>query len=278
MLRIGEFSNLTGISIHMLRNYDKIGLLIPEHTDRINGYRYYNERQIVVANQIQVLKNLGFGLKEIATILIQDESNKNIIKFVHKKKKEKNEELENIKAQIQLMEQAIRDLKKQDMCALSVVIKRISARRVASYRGIIHKFSDEGLLWAELTKNCQQLGVQFADVEYSFAITHRYDSQNLVIDVEVQRVVEKLYQDTDKIHFFEIEECVAATIAFQGVYSQIGDVMQYMAEWVKENQYQICGEAFTTYYISPGNETNPEKFITEVCFPIKKYKTLLTLV
>ncbi len=30
MLKIGEFSTLTGISIHMLRNYDKIGLLRPE--------------------------------------------------------------------------------------------------------------------------------------------------------------------------------------------------------------------------------------------------------
>ena len=87
MLRIGEFSNLTGISIHMLRNYDKIGLLIPEHTDEINGYRYYNERQIVIGNQIQVLKNLGFGLKEIAKIQMQAGSNENIIQFVQMKQK-----------------------------------------------------------------------------------------------------------------------------------------------------------------------------------------------
>jgi DNA-binding transcriptional MerR regulator len=270
MLRIGEFSNLTGISIHMLRNYDKIGLLIPEHTDEINGYRYYNERQIVIGNQIQVLKNLGFGLKEIAKIQMQAGSNENIIQFVQMKQKEKYTELDNIKAQIKLMEQAIRDLNKQEMCALSVVIKKIPARKVASYRGIIHQFSEEGMLWAELTKRCQQLGVRFTEVEYSFAITHQYDAQDSVIDVEVQRVVEKLYQDSDKVRFFEIGECVVATIAFQGVYSQIGDVMHYMADWVKENQYQVCGKSFTTYYLSPGNEANPEKFITEVCIPIKK--------
>lgn len=29
MLKIGEFATITGISINMLRNYDKIGLLIP---------------------------------------------------------------------------------------------------------------------------------------------------------------------------------------------------------------------------------------------------------
>jgi effector-binding domain-containing protein len=156
------------------------------------------------------------------------------------------------------------------MIALNVVIKKISARKVASYRGRIHQFSEEGLLWAELAKNCLQLGVPFAEVEYSFAITHQYDYQNMVIDVEVQRVVEKLHQDTEQIHFLEIEECVAATIAFQGVYNQIGDVIEYLKEWIKENDYQIGGKSFTTYYISPGNEQNPEKFITEICFPIKK--------
>lgn len=236
MFKIGEFSNLTGISIHMLRNYDKIGLLIPEHTDRTNGYRYYNERQILAANQIQVLKNLGFGLKEIASIQIQYETKDNIIHSIQKKIFEKHEDVEKIKVQIQLMEQAISNLKNQDMFALSVVVKKIPVRKVASYRGIIHKFSDEGLLWKELTVNCQQLGVHFADVEYSYAITHQYDSVNSVIDVEVQRVVEKCYPDSDKVHFGEIEECVAATLAFQGGYGQISHIMLYMQEWLKKNQ------------------------------------------
>lgn len=270
MLKIGEFSNLTGISIHMLRNYDKIGLLIPEYIDRANSYRYYNERQIVAANRIQVLKNLGFGLKDIAAIQIQEESNENIIKFLQMKKLEKNKELEKTKAQMQLMEQAIRDLRKQDLYALSVVIKKIPSRLVASYRGTINHFSDEGLLWTELFENCQHLGVQFSEVDYSFAITHQYDLKNSVIDVEVQRVIEKLHPDTDKVHFKQIDECIAATIAFQGKYGQITEIKKYMRKWVKENQYLICGELFSIYYISPGNETNPEKFITEICFPIKK--------
>ncbi|NBH81077.1 MerR family DNA-binding transcriptional regulator [Clostridiaceae bacterium] len=41
MLKIGEFSVLSQISIHMLRHYDEIGLLIPEHVDDFTGYRYY---------------------------------------------------------------------------------------------------------------------------------------------------------------------------------------------------------------------------------------------
>lgn len=48
MLKIGEFATITGISINMLRNYDKIGLLIPEYVDEVNNYRYYNESQIII--------------------------------------------------------------------------------------------------------------------------------------------------------------------------------------------------------------------------------------
>ena len=33
MFKIGEFSKLSRISIRMLRHYDEIGLLVPEHTD-----------------------------------------------------------------------------------------------------------------------------------------------------------------------------------------------------------------------------------------------------
>lgn len=36
MLRIGEFSALSSISINMLRHYDKIGLLIPKHVDQVS--------------------------------------------------------------------------------------------------------------------------------------------------------------------------------------------------------------------------------------------------
>lgn len=38
MLKIGEFSVLSQISIHMLRHYNDIGLLIPEHVSDIPLY------------------------------------------------------------------------------------------------------------------------------------------------------------------------------------------------------------------------------------------------
>ena len=41
MLKIGEFSKLSRVSIRMLRRYNEVGLLLPAETDPITGYRYY---------------------------------------------------------------------------------------------------------------------------------------------------------------------------------------------------------------------------------------------
>lgn len=65
MLKIGEFSKLSRVSVRMLRHYDEIGLLPPASIDSATGYRYYSEDQLPVAGRITALRDIGFGLGEI---------------------------------------------------------------------------------------------------------------------------------------------------------------------------------------------------------------------
>lgn len=70
MLKIGDFSKLTRISIQMLHYYNEIDLPIPEETGGDTGYRYYGTSQLPMAELIQVLKNMEFSLimmKEVLT-------------------------------------------------------------------------------------------------------------------------------------------------------------------------------------------------------------------
>ena len=69
MLRIGEFSKLSRISIRMLRYYDEMGLLVPETIDPFTGYRYYSETQLFTAGRINALKDMGFKLCDAAELL-----------------------------------------------------------------------------------------------------------------------------------------------------------------------------------------------------------------
>ena len=59
MLKIGEFSKLSRISVRMLRHYDEIGLLKPAKIDRSTDYRYYREDQLPIAGRIAALKDMG---------------------------------------------------------------------------------------------------------------------------------------------------------------------------------------------------------------------------
>ena len=69
MLKIGDFSKLSRISIRMLRHYDEIGLLTPKSIDDFIGYRYYAKEQLPIADRISSLKNMGFRLSAIGEIL-----------------------------------------------------------------------------------------------------------------------------------------------------------------------------------------------------------------
>ena len=56
MLKIGEFSKLSRVSVRMLRHYDELGLLAPSEVDPMTGYRYYSERQLIAAGRIAALR------------------------------------------------------------------------------------------------------------------------------------------------------------------------------------------------------------------------------
>lgn len=269
MLKIGEFSTLTGISIHMLRNYDKIGLLKPEQIDCMNNYRFYGEKQIVRANHIWVLKSLGFGLNEISEILMDNTTDDMIRSFLESKIREKEESLSITERQIAQMRQALNDLDTQNGCTLSVSVKKLSSRKLVSLRDFIREFTEEGLLWERLDRACRANGVKSADAQYCMAMTHSVDFEKKLIDTEVFRVVEQAGQDIEGLRFSDMSETEAAVVAFQGIYSQIGDINRYIYRWIVENGYRISGKAFNIYYISPENEPNPENYVTEICFPIK---------
>ena len=67
---VHTLAKLSGISIRTLHYYDEIGLLKPAYIAE-NGYRYYQEKQLLLLQQILFFRELGFTLKQIQKILAQ---------------------------------------------------------------------------------------------------------------------------------------------------------------------------------------------------------------
>ncbi len=101
--KIGDFSNLVNISIRTLRYYDEIGLLKPEFVDKFTNYRYYTEDNVVEAQFITLLKEVGFTLQEIIDYKIflnnYDSDDEGTNQFLLKKQQQISEEMEKLQEQ-----------------------------------------------------------------------------------------------------------------------------------------------------------------------------------
>src|SRR5690625_6878698 len=69
MLSIGALAQIGQVTHRMLRHWDSAGLLVPAQVDPFTGYRSYDPSQLERLHRIVALRQLGFGLDDIALIL-----------------------------------------------------------------------------------------------------------------------------------------------------------------------------------------------------------------
>src|SRR5436309_2555224 len=65
---VRQVAEMSGVSVRTLHFYDETGLLKPARQG-INGYRYYENSQLLRLQQILFYRELGFELKQIKKVL-----------------------------------------------------------------------------------------------------------------------------------------------------------------------------------------------------------------
>src|SRR5262245_15383988 len=65
---VKQVAKMSGVSVRTLHFYDETGLLKPAYVGA-NGYRFYEEPQLLTLQQILFYRELGFELKQIKRIL-----------------------------------------------------------------------------------------------------------------------------------------------------------------------------------------------------------------
>ncbi|GGV16883.1 hypothetical protein GCM10010182_42290 [Actinomadura cremea] len=66
MLSIGEFANMTGLSVKALRHYDEKEVLSPVEVDPATGYRRYSEGQVRSGALVRAMRDAGLPLPAVA--------------------------------------------------------------------------------------------------------------------------------------------------------------------------------------------------------------------
>jgi DNA-binding transcriptional MerR regulator len=65
---VQQLAKLAGVSVRTLHHYDQIGLLKPARIEN-NGYRKYEERELLQLQQILFFRELDFPLEEITRVM-----------------------------------------------------------------------------------------------------------------------------------------------------------------------------------------------------------------
>ena len=269
MLKIGEFSKLSRVSIRMLRHYDDIGLLKPAEIDSFTGYRYYSPEQLPVIGRITALKDMGFQLADIVKILAVYENREELDAYLAKRQLELNKSLETTQHQMRLLETARQRLRKEQNMTYNVSLKTIPQRYAATVHMTIPRYEDEGMVWQILNEETAPLNMIPADP--CLVAAEYLDDEYKEKDVELVawKTVKGSYPDTEHVKFQTLPEAKVASCMVKGSYDQMPDVYGAVISWVSENGYECSSPMFNIYHVSPHETQNPDEFVTEVCYPVK---------
>lgn len=81
---VKQLAKLSGVSSRTLHFYDEIGLLKPAYYGSDNNYRYYEEEQLLMLQQILFYRELGFSLADIKKIIGSSDFDKIEALYTHK--------------------------------------------------------------------------------------------------------------------------------------------------------------------------------------------------
>jgi DNA-binding transcriptional MerR regulator len=268
MLKIGDFSKISRVSIRMLRHYDDIGLLKPAEIDDLTGYRYYREDQLFVIGRITALKDMGFALADIVRILEIYEDKEKLDGFLSAREKELADQAKETEYRLMLLDTARKRLRKEHKMSFDVNVKTIPERYAATVHIVIPRYEDEGMAW-EMMRESKDIfqssdpclaGCDFLDQEYK--------EEN--VEIIAWMTVKGEREDTEQVKFKTLPAVEVASCVVNGSYAQMPDAYATVISWISENGYHVNGPMFNIYHVSPAQTQNPDEYVTEVCFPIGK--------
>lgn len=121
---IGEFSEMTGISIRTLHYYDEIGLLKPEKHPS-SGHRLYSDQDVLTLQKIVSLKFLGYSLEQISEMIHEPSFNLSLNETLQIQKRAFEEKKEQIETALKAINRTMILLEEEGEVDSSILLSLI---------------------------------------------------------------------------------------------------------------------------------------------------------
>lgn len=263
MLRIGEFSKLSHITIKALRFYEKEGLLMPVKVDRDTGYRYYETNQLEQAAKIKAYRQLDFSIEEIKEMLEG--------KDVRDTFQTKLETLQSQREQIDLRLSIIKHLLEEKEMKYQVIVKEIPECIVYYSEIKLHAYSDMMQYIPAIGEECRNLNPQLKCAEPLYEFCEYLDGEYKEHDVTIRhnQAVCDFGKENDQIKFKKNPATKVLSIFHKGPYDKIGEAYAFLMKYINDNGYKVDGLCRECYIDGIWNKESVEDWLTEIQCPIQ---------
>lgn len=272
MIRIGDFSKLSRVSIKTLRYYDEVGLLKPVHVDRFTSYRYYDYHQLSRLYRILALKDLGFALEDISRLLAGNLAVGQMQAMVQLRQAEIRQRMVEELERLARVEILLRQIEQGEiMSNYDIVIKQIEPVLVASVRDVVPTPPEQYSLWGELMAYLEGNSAYMSGPP--MALYHDAEAPEQGWDIEVCMPIVGLVPGTKRINVHTLPGiAMMACVVHNGPFATIGQAYDALARWIDEHGYRIVGPGreLNLRVPDPPNNQNDPNAVNEIQFPIEK--------
>lgn len=278
MFTIGDFAGLGRVSVRMLRHYDAIGLIRPAHVDPHSGYRYYTAAQLRVLNRVIALKDLGFTLQQVKSMIEDKVEPTELRGMLRLRRAELAAQVERDAARLAQVDARLRLIETEGhMDTGDVLLKHLPPIRVAMLSATATSYDDptsitENLtpLYPRLMELLKQHGIAItgAPIAYYQAAPTEPGDETITVHAAFPVAVPRPPGEPG----FEVVELPpvehAASALHEGSMSEAFRTGQKIANWIDDNGYRPVGPGFAreVYLECPPGEF--DRWITEMQVPV----------
>jgi DNA-binding transcriptional MerR regulator len=268
---IGDFARHGRVSVRMLRHYDAIGLLRPAYVDPTTGYRSYQAAQLAELNRIVALKDLGFTLEQVRTMLDEHVSVEQIRGMLALRRLDLQTALAAGAQRLALVEARLRAMELDGQLPThDVVVKHLPATRMAELSDTGDSFHPEDI-GPVIHPLCAELGRRLATAQLTPAgrLTCYYEKAaggdgGVIVHAAVP-IAAEYGAHLNGLSIVDLPAADHATLVHRGSMDIVLPAWQALARWIDANGYRSGDQSRELYLECPAD---PTQWVTELQEPI----------
>lgn len=248
MFVIGEFARHGRVSVRMLRHYDAIGLLAPLRVDPVTGYRFYEAGQLARLNRIVALKNLGFTLHQVASILDDHVTTAELRGMLKLRRAELQDQIATDAARLAQVEARLQAIEREGSEPAPVVVRQIAPARVAELTSTAAGYEPQFItpviqpLYHELTRRLCDAGIAITGPGVAYYEDATDEAGAIMVHAALP--VAEPPSGRQGFRVLDLSEIpAAATLIHQGSMDNVLPSIQALARWIDASGFQSLGYA-----------------------------------